>query len=139
MDQPDIAIVARIPTDKEHTREEVPPWSDLVLEFTFMPWKSNAWTTGGSNPHATLHLTRAAGESIIDALHNALHPHAGRSILAVLWEDLDRLTSELMVGEEDTDKRGIARGLAWAIAVMQNPANPNIDAVRDEAVERYSA
>lgn len=75
--------------------------------------------------------------------------HVGRSILEILWEALDLKMEQL--GEADAAEegwdhagweqygmlRGKAAGLAYAIAVLQNPYEPNIDAVRNEAVERY--
>jgi hypothetical protein len=43
-----------------------------------------------------------------------------------------------MSGREATvEAKGIARGLATAVAIMYNPLAPNVDAVREEAAERW--
>lgn len=68
---------------------------------------------------------------------------AGKSLLDLMWEHLDRLMDELMVpahegGEEElAELRGEARGWAEAIAITTDPYAPLVDAVREEAMERW--
>lgn len=57
----------------------------------------------------------------------------------MLWEGLDEVVSRLKAdgeGAEPSDK-GEAFGRASCIAIMTNPYNPDIDAVRAEAMRRY--
>jgi len=66
---------------------------------------------------------------------------AGRSIIEILWEDLDKTVDKLespgaLRGARPVDI-GRAQGLAYAIAVMYNPYAPDFNAVRDEAMDRY--
>jgi hypothetical protein len=63
----------------------------------------------------------------------------GRTLLELMWDELDIITDRLMTGQEAEDGRdpGRAEGMAYAIAVMQNPYRPSWEAVRDQAVERW--
>lgn len=91
------------------------------------------------------------------------HVNAGRSIIQILWEELDsimdRLKSDLppdadehYIGqdefntetfEEDVlkygEERGQAQGVAYAIAVINNPYDVNVSAVKAMAVERWES
>lgn len=88
---------------------------------------------------------------------------AGKSILDLLWEKLDAAMDDLMdveqpsewIADEDPNPRncdptgmarewetwgtlrGTARGLAEAIALITNVYEPDLDAVRAEAMERW--
>ena len=69
---------------------------------------------------------------------------AGRSILEMLWERLDKLTAELLAERDKPMPKearallmGNAQGLSTAIAVMMNPYRVDVDAVRTEAMRRY--
>lgn len=65
---------------------------------------------------------------------------AGKSIVELLWDVLDQLMDLLMKDEEpDELTRGKAEGVAYALAVFQNPYLPNLDAIREQAVERWEA
>lgn len=63
----------------------------------------------------------------------------GKTILELLWEELDAIMERLMSGGQADDERdpGRAEGVAYAIAVMQNPYLPNVDNVREQAMERW--
>jgi hypothetical protein len=85
--------------------------------------------------------------------------HAGRSILEIIWEELDSVYDQLVnsdapdIWDEDNgsgdpvgvpeewqkwgELRGQAQGLAYAIAVIQNPYDVSVPAVRAEAKRRY--
>ena len=88
--------------------------------------------------------------------------NAGRSILEILWEELDSIMDRLMedgepadVGDlgfvEDVDwrqfgedwksygeERGQAQGVAYCIAVMTNPYEVDVPAIKQAAVERWN-
>jgi hypothetical protein len=61
----------------------------------------------------------------------------GETILELLWRELMVVYERLMTDQDAEDDRGIAQGLAYAIAIMQNPYRPNIDTVREQAAERW--
>lgn len=63
----------------------------------------------------------------------------GETILELLWRELMVVYERLMTrtGADDLRDPGRAEGLAYAIAVMQNPYLPNIDNVREQAAERW--
>lgn len=70
--------------------------------------------------------------------------YAGPSLLELVWRQLDEVMDELMDArldgrEPDKVQAGTALGYAGAIAIFSNPYNPNVDAVRAEAVERWEA
>jgi hypothetical protein len=90
--------------------------------------------------------------------------HVGRSIIEMLWEQLDVKFAKLKEDTEDggwsaedivneqvddedeiqafldwREVRGEVRGLAYAIAKLLNPYKPNVDAVREEANKRWTA
>lgn len=68
---------------------------------------------------------------------------AGKSVLDLLWEQLDQFMDELMDNEgaySDEgygETKGRAYGMAQAIAIITNPYHVDIDAVRSDAVERW--
>lgn len=66
---------------------------------------------------------------------------AGRSILEIIWEEMDAVYGRLMAGDGAKAKgdKGRAAGLAYAIAVIQNPYEVNVEAVRDQAHARWEA
>lgn len=91
-----------------------------------------------------------------------MHEHAGKSILDILWEELDNVYDQLVtedkpdkwtphkassatkVGDPDEwqaygELRGQAQGLAYAIAVMQNPYEVDVPGVKRQARERWEA
>jgi len=64
----------------------------------------------------------------------------GKSLLAMMWEELDSIMDRLMhPGSEAEDGRdpGRAEGVAYCIAVVQSPYAPNINDIRAQAVERW--
>lgn len=62
---------------------------------------------------------------------------AGPSILESYWSELDRLYDVLAHDNRSEATRGRAQGVAWCIAKMLNPYDPNIEAVRREAKRRF--
>lgn len=87
------------------------------------------------------------------------HPHAGKTLLEIIWEELDEVMDRLMAdGVPSTDmrlsqgygtpemaeafrrwgeERGQAQGLAYALAVLTNPYHVDVDAIRAQAVARW--
>lgn len=64
---------------------------------------------------------------------------AGKSLHEILWDELMTIMDRLMTGCEAEDGRdpGRAEGVAYCIAIFQNPYAPNIEGVRAEAMERW--
>lgn len=63
----------------------------------------------------------------------------GKSILEMLWDELETIVERLMAGAEAEDDKGRALGTAYAIAVIENPYLPDIERVRKEAMRRWEA
>jgi hypothetical protein len=128
--QPDFSIEARIPTEVELRKGAVPGWSDLTLDVI--------QDSSDSPNKVRVHLTRIAGEAVCEAIREVLHPWAGKSIIEHIWDELDDTMDGLMDGSgAGAEPKGIALGLATALALMYNPLDPNVDAVREEAMERW--
>lgn len=64
---------------------------------------------------------------------------AGKSILEMLWEELDAIVDRIMTEQDSEDGRdpGRAEGVAYCIAVFTNPYLPNLDAIREQAMDRW--
>lgn len=105
--------------------------AELVLDLT----------TGGHTRR--IELTRHDGEVIIEVLHSVLHPNTHKSSpVQRLWAELDDVMDFLMdVDEPEPEDRARARALAEAIAMISQPwsEEPDVDAIRAEAVERWEA
>jgi hypothetical protein len=125
-DQPTFEISAGIPGSLDIDFQRVPQWSDLVLDFK----------KSGTTDAQRVHLTRNAGESVIEALHSVLHPWAGKNVQNELWAELDAVMTLLVAGEAEPDDKGKAQGLAFALALMTNPYAPNVDGIKALALER---
>ncbi len=67
----------------------------------------------------------------------------GPSIVELLWDELDDQFYDLQadIGKSDTliETRGVCLGLAIALSIVINPYDPNVQAVRDEAMARLDA
>jgi hypothetical protein len=85
---------------------------------------------------------RLAGKKVQVTRDTATVP-AGKSILELMWDELDALMEILMMpGDFDLDEdirwyRGRANGLATCIALVHNPYVPDVVAVRQLAKDRY--
>lgn len=67
--------------------------------------------------------------------------NAGRSIIEIIWEEMDVVYGRLMAGEGSKAKgdKGRAGGLAYALAVLTNPYQVDIEAIRTAAHARWEA
>jgi hypothetical protein len=64
---------------------------------------------------------------------------AGRSIVEMMEDELDSVVERLMNGGAADDGRdpGRAEGMAFCIALIRQPYNPNMESVREAAMDRY--
>lgn len=124
-EQPEFEVQVHLVAATEHEREEnpLPPWSEIVLEID-------------GPKRVVVPMTRAAGELAIDCFHEALHPWSGKPMVELLEDKLDEIYSRLMKKSTIIDK-GRAQGAAYAVALMRNPYNPDIDRAREEAHARW--
>jgi hypothetical protein len=83
---------------------------------------------------AVKRLTKVEG---LRPLRPASQLCSGKSILDMLWEELDAIVERLMAGAASEEDKGRAQGTAYAIAVIENPYLPNIERIRDEAMQRW--
>lgn len=118
-------------TDADHVAGGIPRWAELRLDIT------------RDNKMLMHYLTRHDGEAISLSVLRAMHPNAGKSISARLWDGIDEAMDGLLGRDLDEDDRlksqGVALGLATALALIRSPHDPDVDAVRKEAKERYDA
>lgn len=89
--------------------------------------------------YVTEDMARSAakgGERVTEA---ALNPprHSGASIYDRVWSEMDSIMDRLMGGNPQLNDKYQAQGLAFALAVFDNPGKPDINAVRKRAVERW--
>lgn len=66
---------------------------------------------------------------------------AGRSIIDILWEEMDATYARLAGGKGSRAKgdKGRAGGLAYALAVMTNPYDVNVEAIKEQVHARWRA
>lgn len=129
-------IEAYVPTATEHDLGAVPSWCELVVKMKR--------TTTDYPLSTTLPLRRHDGELIATVINDVLHPDRPTSASAAIWEGLDDVVDRIQrrVGRgKDPLKAdvGQAFGLAMALACIANPADPDVDAVRADAMERWEA
>lgn len=61
----------------------------------------------------------------------------GQTILELLWQEMMVVYERLMTDQAAEHDVGIAQGIAYSIAIMQNPYRPSIDDVREQAAQRW--
>ena len=68
----------------------------------------------------------------------------GKSLLDLLWEQLDQFVEELQVvadvNEDSTtlwEARGRAHATAVCVALVTNPYHPDVDSIKSDAMERW--
>lgn len=67
--------------------------------------------------------------------------YGGPTLLEALWAEMDRLMEALMTESdaEDGGDRFRAAELAWVLAIVSNPYNPSVDAIRAETMRRWGS
>lgn len=63
--------------------------------------------------------------------------NAGKSIIELVWDQMDAVYARLMSGETEKGDKGQARGLAIALAILTNPYANDVDAIRMQAHARW--
>lgn len=127
-------IEAWVPTGAEHDAGTVPSWCELVFK---------AKRVGSEFPlNVTMPLRRHDGELICEVIHDVLHPDRPSSASSAIWDELDAAVDSIQrrIGRGKEPLKadvGQALGLATALAMIANPADPDVDAVRAEAMERW--
>jgi hypothetical protein len=118
-------------TDADHIAGGIPRWAEIVVDVE---------REGKLLRH---YFTRHDGEALVMSVLRGMHPQAGRPVVGFLWERLDDCMVGILDGEIEPDEKlrfkGEALGLAFAIATIRRPHDPDVDAVRKEARERYDA
>lgn len=130
-------VEASLPTDADQFAGNVPEWCELLLRTK---------RTGDHPINATWPLRRHDGELLIEVLTDVLHPKR-RSVMSTerqLWlaldETVDRIQNRVAKGREPMKVDvGFARGLTTALATLANPADPDLETVRDEAMVRWES
>lgn len=61
----------------------------------------------------------------------------GKSILEMMWDELDAIVERLMGGGAAEDDKGRAQGVAMCIALVENPYLPDVERVREQAMDRW--
>lgn len=139
-------VSARIPTSTEHDAQVVPAWCELVLNVMRQSTGHGSAGPGAYPLSTTMCLRRHDGELIIEVLDAVLHPKTDREARGVvtIWAALDAVVDRIQarVAKGKPVRKadiGEARGLSYALAAYLTPREPDTDAVRAEAMERWDA
>lgn len=62
---------------------------------------------------------------------------AGKSLYEMIWDEMMVVTDRLMTDSAAEDDVGAARAIAYILAIIQNPYRPNVEAVREQVMERW--
>lgn len=106
------------------------------LRMTVWMNESQGSTTPALHPQVAILASDVLRAAAVNAGGAAC---GGQTILEGLWEELMAIMERLMTGQDAEDGKdpGRAEGVAYAIAVMQNPYRPSVDSVREQAMERW--
>jgi hypothetical protein len=69
--------------------------------------------------------------------NNGGHSCGGTSLYEMIWDEMMTITDRLMTGQEAEDDVGAARATAYVLAIMQNPYRPNVDAVKEQVMDKW--
>jgi hypothetical protein len=136
-------------------RQETPKgaryeWGHLFVETVGKPGQQRKMRAGVTEP-ATGRSTSTTGTSWLDPEHaNVLSDLlraavvnaggtscGGKTLYDMVWDEMMLTLERLMTGQQSEDDVGAARALAYVLAIMQNPYLPNVDAVREQAMEKW--
>jgi hypothetical protein len=137
-------------------RQETPEgaryeWGHLFVRVDGKPGTVRTFVPGenleGGEQRGYMRLSSEHANVMADLLR-AAHVNAGgstcggKTLYEMIWDEMMVVTDRLIGiqdagGEPEPDDVGAARSLAWVIAIMQNPYLPNIDAVRQQVMERW--
>lgn len=67
--------------------------------------------------------------------------YAGKSLIEMIWDQLDEVMDRLMDGSAEETDKGKAFGIATSLAILRNPYDvpAALEAVRAEAMERWES
>jgi len=65
--------------------------------------------------------------------------YGGPTLIEALWSRMDDHMEALMTKQEGEDTAAAARELAWVLAIVTNAYAPSMDAIRAEAMRRWTA
>lgn len=135
-------VTAWVPTGTDHDYAITPQWCELVLELKREADPEDEDGPGSWPFNVRIPLRRHDGELIQEVIRDVLHPNpypmSGEAIWNALDEVVERIQRRVVKGKEPLKRdAGMALGLATAIAMMNNPVNPDVDEVRGVAMERY--
>ncbi len=140
-------VTAWVPGNADHVAETTPEWCELVLEMKRLPdadAKGKKKSSPGDYPiNQRFALRRHDGELIIEVLDEVLHPNRAGATADTVWRELDKVIDKMMArvdkGKAPHDHdQGVAEGLGRALAFMVTPFDPDEDAIKDIAMERYA-
>jgi hypothetical protein len=131
-------VEAEITTVTEHVAGIVPKWCELRLKIRREQDDATQFPLNIDIP-----LRRHDGELIIEVLQEVLHPEqttvAGEAIWAAMDDVVERIMKRRQKGKDPRpEDLGEAVGIATAIAITNNPVQPNVDDVRWAATERWN-
>lgn len=69
--------------------------------------------------------------------NNGGHSCGGTSLYEMIWDEMMTITDRLMTGQETDDDVGAARATAYVLAIMQNPYRPNVEAVKQQVMDKW--
>lgn len=69
--------------------------------------------------------------------NNGGHSCGGTSLYEMVWQEMMAITERLMTGQAAEDDVGAARATAYVLAIMQNPYRPNVEAVKEQVMEKW--
>lgn len=130
---PEFEVEAAPVTAGESGVNGTPDWAEIRLTRSSQKYGAEV-----------IYFTRAASHDTIEQLRGALNPRGGNTITKSIWEELDAAVDEVLSGAQKTSPahvkaQGVAHGLSVALAILRNPAEPNVESIKKEARERARA
>lgn len=108
---------------------------DFIVQLDHMGGQGQAEAGQG----ATYYMSRELLQELGRAIGEALLPGVRGKLLDRYWAELDDIMERLQAGAEAEDDVGKARNAAYFIAILKNAVQPDMEAVREEAYDRWAA